>query len=165
LYLHAFQAAVLKIVRNKSYRRCPPELNLHTCIHTYIHTHTHTHTQANNIICTKLQKPTLIYVARLHFVLEYSQPSYTKEQLKYSQFTLHFRDRNNSHQNNRKLRKQLRKICRWKRKETNDEKPKTRNKFPPSFQVYSSPSNPTTLPKAERRNSRFVPQLFSKLLL
>jgi hypothetical protein len=127
------QAAVLTIVCNKSYRGCPgvesTYMHAHIHIHTYrqhTHTHTHTHTQANNIICTKLQKPTLIYVAILHFILQYSQTSYTTVQPEYSWCILHFTDRNNSHQNNTKLWNQLRKICRWKRKESNNEKERER---------------------------------------
>jgi hypothetical protein len=152
MYLHPLQAAVLTIVCNKSYRRCPgvESTYMHTHIRTYIHTYIHT--QANNIICTKIQKPKLIYVAGLHFVLEYSQPSYTTEQLKHSWCILNFRGRNNSHKNNRKLQNQLRKICRWKRKESNNEKSKTRNKFPPSFQVYSS----QVIPQLYRKPSKGI---------
>jgi len=136
--------------------------HIHTCIHTYIqHTQTHSKqhylhqvTKAHTNLRGSSTFYTRVFSAQLHYRIVQIQLVY-----------LSFRDRNNSHQNNTKLQNQLRKICRWKRKECNDEKSKTRNKFPPSFQVYISQSNPRTLPKAERRNSRFVPHLFSKLLL
>ena len=52
-------------------------MNLHTFIHTYLHTYTHTYLHTHKqttLFAPSYIKPTLIYVASLHYVLEYFSP-------------------------------------------------------------------------------------------